>query len=57
MNRLMRVDHGTKGCFLMLVLSCVVAGCASDVDESPVGRFFCRCVCFMLNLVTFSTLE
>ena len=28
MNRLMRVDHGTKGCFLMLVLSCVVAGCA-----------------------------
>ena len=28
MNRLMRVDHGTKGCFLMLVLSCVVADCA-----------------------------
>ena len=28
MNRLMRVDHGTKGYFLMLVLACVVAGCA-----------------------------
>ena len=28
MNRLMRVVHGTKGCFLMLVLSCVVADCA-----------------------------
>ena len=31
--------------------------CNRDVSESPVGRFFCRCVCFMLNLVTFSALE
>ena len=28
MNRLMRVEHGTKGCFIMLVLSCAVADCA-----------------------------
>ena len=28
MNRLMRVEHGTKGCFILLVLSCVVADCA-----------------------------
>ena len=28
MNRLMRFDRGTKGCFLMLLLSCVFAGCA-----------------------------
>ena len=28
MNRLMRVVRGTKGCFLMCVLSCVVADCA-----------------------------
>ena len=28
MNRLMRVAHGTKGCFFMLVLPCVVADCA-----------------------------
>ena len=51
MNRLMRVDHGTKGYFLMLVLSCVVAGCAwlcmvtvsllagSELAVRPVFRF------------------
>ena len=41
MNRLMRVELGTKGCFLMLVLSCIVVSllAGSEPAVRPVFHF------------------